>query len=149
MLTPALNSYELIQHWRNVQNHIRIPSSKIILFQPQYVALCIYYASIRSSSWRYGLFHWWRRQWCYYGTKFVIKNLEYCICVNTLRQRQNGRHFADDMIKCIFFITAMFKFRWSLFPGVQLTIRTHEIYSATSRTNEHTGSNAHHMIHFL
>ena len=24
-------------------------------------------------------------------------------CVNTLRSRQNGRHFADDTFKCIFF----------------------------------------------
>ena len=24
------------------------------------------------------------------------------LCVNTLRPRQNGRHFADDMFKCIF-----------------------------------------------
>ena len=25
------------------------------------------------------------------------------LCFNTLRPRQNGRHFADDMFKCIFF----------------------------------------------
>ena len=24
-------------------------------------------------------------------------------CLNTLRPRQNGRHFADDIFKCIFF----------------------------------------------
>ena len=24
------------------------------------------------------------------------------MCVNTLRPRQNGRHFADDIFKCIF-----------------------------------------------
>ena len=24
-----------------------------------------------------------------------------CICLNTLRPRQNGRHFADDIFKCI------------------------------------------------
>ena len=25
-----------------------------------------------------------------------------CVVVNTLRPRQNGRHFADDIFKCIF-----------------------------------------------
>ena len=24
------------------------------------------------------------------------------VCINTLRPRQNGRHFADDVLKCIF-----------------------------------------------
>ena len=37
----------------------------------------------------------------------------------------NGRHFADDIFKCIF-LNEMFdfrlKFHWSLFPRVQLTI---------------------------
>ena len=45
--------------------------------------------------------------------------------INTLRPRQNGRHFPDDIFKCIFLIK-MFKFllrfHWSLFPRIQLTI---------------------------
>ena len=32
---------------------------------------------------------------------------------------------------------------------LELRAQNSEIYSATSRTNEHTGSNAHHMIQFL
>ena len=46
--------------------------------------------------------------------------------VNTLRPRQNGRHFIDDIFKCIFSWMKMFefqlKFHWSLFLRVQLTI---------------------------
>ena len=48
------------------------------------------------------------------------------IPVNTLRLRQNDRHFADDILKCIFFnenawipIEISLKF---VLPGVQLTI---------------------------
>ena len=48
--------------------------------------------------------------------------------LNTLRPGQNGRHFADDMFKCIFWMK-MFEFRlkfhWSLFLRVQLTIIQH------------------------
>ena len=48
--------------------------------------------------------------------------------VNTLRPRQNGRHFPDDIFKCIFFMK-MYEFRlrfhWSLFLGVQTTISQH------------------------
>ena len=47
---------------------------------------------------------------------------------NTLRPRQNGRHFADDIFKCIF-LYEMYEFRlkfhWSLFLRVQLTIFQH------------------------
>ena len=36
--------------------------------------------------------------------KLSAGNKIYCtILLNTLRQRQNGRHFADDIFKCIFF----------------------------------------------
>ena len=48
--------------------------------------------------------------------------------INTLRPRQNGRNFADDIFKCIFF-NEMFqlrlKFHWRLFIRVQLTIIQH------------------------
>ena len=48
--------------------------------------------------------------------------------INTLRPRQNGRHFADDIFKCIF-LMKMFEFRlkfqWSLFLRVQLTVFQH------------------------
>ena len=41
------------------------------------------------------------------GTRWVYKSHSHCdgICLqsfNTLRPRQNGRHFADDILKCIF-----------------------------------------------
>ena len=47
---------------------------------------------------------------------------------NTLRQRQNGHHFSDDVFKCFSWMK-MYKFwlrfHWSLFPRVQLTIFQH------------------------
>ena len=46
--------------------------------------------------------------------------------VNTLSPRQNGRHFADDIFKCIF-TKEMFlywlEFYWSVFQSVQLNTR--------------------------
>ena len=46
----------------------------------------------------------------------------------TLRPRQNGCHFVDDIFKCIF-LNAKYEFRlrfhWRLFLGVQLTIFQH------------------------
>ena len=46
--------------------------------------------------------------------------------VNTLRPRQNGRHFPDDIFKCIFFWMKMHEFRLifhlGFFLRVQLTI---------------------------
>ena len=48
--------------------------------------------------------------------------------INTLRPRQNGRQFPDDIFKCIFLmkISALWlRFHWSLFPRVQLTIFQH------------------------
>ena len=48
--------------------------------------------------------------------------------VNTLRPRQDGRYFADNVLKCIF-LSKMCEFRlrfhWSLFLRVQLTIFQH------------------------
>ena len=44
---------------------------------------------------------------------------------NILRPRKNGRHFADDVFKCIFRMKMLefrWKFNWSLFPIVQSTI---------------------------
>ena len=32
-----------------------------------------------------------------------LRTSEYGLCWNTLRPRQNGRHFQDDIFKCIFF----------------------------------------------
>ena len=47
---------------------------------------------------------------------------------DSLRPRQNGRHIADDIFKCISFFENVWipiKFHWSLFPRVQLTIFQH------------------------
>ena len=48
-----------------------------------------------------------------------------CSCINTLRPRQDGHHFPDDIFKCIFLIE-MYKFRLRfhsrLFLRVQLRI---------------------------
>ena len=48
--------------------------------------------------------------------------------VNTLRPRQNGRHFADDIFKCIFLnenVWIGLIFNWSLFLWFELTIFQH------------------------
>ena len=49
--------------------------------------------------------------------------------LNTLRPRQNGSHFADDIFSNAFSWIKMLqlglKFHWSLFPRVQLTIFQH------------------------
>ena len=45
-------------------------------------------------------------RWSYNVTSSLIgwahNQDDSCTCINTLRPRQNGRHFADDMFKCIF-----------------------------------------------
>ena len=48
--------------------------------------------------------------------------------VNTLRPRQNGRHFTDDVFKCIFLngnLWISIKFQLGLFLRVQFTIFQH------------------------
>ena len=48
--------------------------------------------------------------------------------LNTLRPRQNGRHFADDTCKCIFLnqmLEIRLIFHWSLFLRVEFTILHH------------------------
>ena len=48
--------------------------------------------------------------------------------VNTLRPRQNGRHFSGDTFKCIFLnekFEFWLRFHWSLHPRVELTIYQH------------------------
>ena len=58
----------------------------------------------------------------------LIRNPGRIICLNTLRPSQNGRHFADDIFKCIFLnwsIWILIKFHWSLFLRVQLIICHH------------------------
>ena len=58
----------------------------------------------------------------------TVNHIDWHNTFNTLRPRQNGRHFADDIFKCIF-LTKMFefqlKFHSSLFLRVQLTIFQH------------------------
>ena len=57
----------------------------------------------------------------------------FCYCkglpnFNTLRRRQNGRHFPDDIFNCIFFnkkVWISIKIHWSLLPRVKLTIFQH------------------------
>ena len=47
---------------------------------------------------------------------------------NSLRPRQNGSRFADDIFKCIFLnenVRISIKIHWSLFPRVQLILSQH------------------------
>ena len=56
------------------------------------------------------------------STLYVLNSL------NTLRPRSNGRHFAQDIFKCISCMKIFefrLKFLWSLFLRVQLTILQH------------------------
>ena len=49
-------------------------------------------------------------------------------CINTLRPRQNGRHFADDILNAFSWMKMFeyrLKFHWSLFLRVQSTISQH------------------------
>ena len=66
-----------------------------------------------------------------FGNIFVVIMLSFffteCIrLINTLRPRQNGLHFADDIFKRIFMHQKMYEFRlrihWNLFLRFQLTI---------------------------
>ena len=72
-----------------------------------------------------------------YHPLFVVFALIAClqswtlwICFNTLRMRQNGRHFTDNILKYIFlnenaWWISIIKFHWSLCPGVQSIIFQH------------------------
>ena len=46
--------------------------------------------------------------------------------LNTLKPRQNGRHFPDDIFKCIFFNENVWRFHWNVFLlRFELTIFQH------------------------
>ena len=66
-----------------------------------------------------GLIHWGRVRFIWH---YLIRQ---GLLLNTLRPRQNGRHFAAAIFKCIF-VSETYKFRlgfqWSLFLWVHLTI---------------------------
>ena len=74
---------------------------------------------------------------CYgYPASLVYQNylvmsttyLALTISLNTLRPRQNGCHFPDDIFKCIFLnenVKISIKFHWSLLLMVHLTIFHH------------------------
>ena len=50
------------------------------------------------------------------------------ICLNLSPPGQSGRHFAGDILKCIFlneFFCILFEFHWSLFLSVELTTGQH------------------------
>ena len=55
---------------------------------------------------------------------------------NSLRLSRNGRHFPDDIFKCIF-LNKMYRlwlrFHWSLFPRVQLIIFEHLVQTMAWR----------------
>ena len=45
--------------------------------------------------------HYWRQWWPRSTMPYVINRLVTQLTLNTLRPRQNGRHFPDDIFKCI------------------------------------------------
>ena len=69
--------------------------------------------------------HWIRAQW----VTDLPTSLWHCL-FNSLRPKRNRRHFADDIFKCIFVMKMyclLLKFRWSLFPRVQLRVFQHSV----------------------
>ena len=69
--------------------------------------------------------HWWSP-----GNErsLLAKNIPAWARINSLRPRQNGRQFPEDIFKCILVNENLWipiKFHWSLFPRVQLTIFQH------------------------
>ena len=63
--------------------------------------------------------------WSYFARHIPVSRNRW---FNTLGPRQNGRHFADGMFKCIVLdenIWIPFKIYWSLFLRVQLTLFRH------------------------
>ena len=51
--------------------------------------------------WHQATSHYWKQWWPRSTTPYVITRLVTQLTLNTLRQRQNGRHFPDDIFKCI------------------------------------------------
>ena len=61
-------------------------------------------------------------------TSRITRTLKMMLLFNTLRSRQNGRHFSDDIFKCIFLnemCEFCLRFHWSLFLRFLLTIFQH------------------------
>ena len=56
--------------------------------------------------------------YCYIGIPMLHLN-------NTLRPRQSGRQFPDDIFKCFFFLEFRLEFYWSLLLRVQLPLFHH------------------------
>ena len=70
----------------------------------------------------------WRRSGDKPLSEPMIVSLLTQICINLSPLGQNGRHFANDIFKCIFIngsVVFRFKFHWSLFLKVQLIISQH------------------------
>ena len=60
----------------------------------------------------------------------IKKHTDFTISINTLRPRQNGRHIAEDIFKCIFVnknVRSPIKFSLKSVPKAQLTIFQHWI----------------------
>ena len=58
----------------------------------------------------------------------VLKDITHLAFFNTLRTRQNGRHFTDDIFNAFSWMKMYdfrLRFHWSLFLRVQLTISQH------------------------
>ena len=65
-----------------------------------------------------------------YLTQLISDDITVSDAINTLRPRQNGRHFVDDIFYRIFLnerFKFSLKFHWNLFPKVQWTINQHWI----------------------
>ena len=61
-----------------------------------------------------------------HSTQFIVDHffiIHTSYLINTLRPKQDGRHFPDDIFKCIFLNENEFRlrFHWSLFPRAKLT----------------------------
>ena len=101
-----------------------------------YIA-CLWFISTSSSCFRHwhcnkGNESWGRRPMSHHNThnkkgKHLAKFLE-CIGLNTMRPRQNGRHFPDDIFKWIFVnknVWVSINISLKFVPRVKLTILQH------------------------
>ena len=112
-------------HEIDVTRPHRVSCLEIKLFSGIVIFSCIFY-------------HFLALMW--YRLKFNLKKTRTCLnimldhdltisfAINSSHSGQNGRHFADDIFKCIFLtenVCILIAFHWSFLLRVQLTISEH------------------------
>ena len=110
-IAPNWHLYPVVSSWW----HVLVSHPFKIFYGVDYLVMYVYMT-------------WW-----YISTTLTINTPWYpCRCerwdINSSPPGQNGRHFVDDIFKCIFLMTSFAfwsKFHWCLFLRVKLTITKH------------------------